>query len=71
MNPMSFILTCMVIWVVLIFIALPIGIKTPEHIEKGHADSAPDNHRVGIKLLITFIMSVILSITYWYFLERY
>ncbi len=71
MNPMSFILTCMVIWVVLIFIALPIGIKTPEHIKKGHADIVPENHRVGIKLLITLIMSIILSIIYWHFLEKY
>lgn len=69
MNPMSFILTCTVIWIILIFIAIPIGIKTPEHIIKGHADSAPDNHYIGKKLLITLLVSVILSVIYWYFMS--
>ena len=66
---MSIILTCVIFWVITIFIALPIGIKVPQMQQKGHADSAPDKHYVGLKLLITFLISAILTAIYWYVVD--
>ncbi|MES2214750.1 MAG: DUF1467 family protein [Pseudomonadota bacterium] len=65
MSIMSIILTFTVIWIVVIFIVLPIGIKMPKNFEKGHADSAPEKHYVGLKLIITFCISLVLTAVYW------
>ncbi|MBP7189688.1 MAG: DUF1467 family protein [Rickettsiaceae bacterium] len=66
MNIITFLLVLMIFWVFTIFLALPIGIRMPDKIKKGHANSAPSNPRIGLKLLITFLISVVLTIIYWY-----
>lgn len=48
------------IWVVVLFLVLPWGVRIPEVIECGHADSAPENPYIGLKLLITSIISAFL-----------
>jgi predicted secreted protein len=45
------------IWVVVLFLVLPWGVRIPENVEKGHATSAPENPRIGLKFLITSIVS--------------
>lgn len=48
------------IWVVLLFLVLPWGIHIPDKIEKGHADSAPETPYIGLKFLITSVLSAFL-----------
>ena len=48
------------IWVVVLFLVLPWGVRIPEKIEKGHATSAPENPQIGLKFLITTGISVFL-----------
>ena len=67
MNPMTFILTIAMIWVVLFLIALPIGIKMPDKVQMGNADSAPEVHYMIPKIFITFGLSIVISAIYWYY----
>lgn len=45
------------IWVVVLFLVLPWGVRIPQKVEKGHATSAPENPRIGFKFLITSVVS--------------
>jgi hypothetical protein len=40
------------------------GNKMPTKIEIGHADSAPEKHHIGSKLLISLFISIILAVCY-------
>lgn len=48
------------IWVVVLFMVLPWGVRIPHNIKKGHATSAPENSYIGLKLLITSLLSALL-----------
>lgn len=48
------------IWVVVLFLVLPWGVRIPDIIERGHADSAPENPYIGLKFLITSVASAFL-----------
>ena len=65
MNIMTFILTVTMIWIVLIFISLPIGLKF-ETENYGGADSAPSTHYYGLKMLITLVLSIVITSIYCY-----
>lgn len=56
------IIVYVMIWVVVLFLALPWGIRIPEKVEPGHATSAPENPQIGLKLLITSLASLFLWI---------
>lgn len=71
MNPMTFALVLTIFWVITIFIALPIGIKIPSKPQVGHASSAPNHHRLGAKVLITFAISLAATFIYWYIIIRF
>jgi predicted secreted protein len=45
------------IWVVVLFMVLPWGVRIPAKPELGHADSAPENPYIGLKFLITSVIS--------------
>ena len=43
----------LVIWVVVLFMVLPFGVRQPEETESGHMPGAPENPRIGLKFLVT------------------
>lgn len=45
------------IWVVMLFLVLPWGVRIPHTVTRGHADSAPDKPFIGLKLLIVSVLS--------------
>lgn len=47
----------MMIWVVVLFLVLPWGVRIPDKVEKGHATSAPEHPQIGLKFLITSVIS--------------
>ena len=63
---MKLLLVFSIIWVALVFIVLPIGIQVPKKTEKGFAESAPNVHYLGRKLIGTAIVSLVLTSIYWY-----
>lgn len=48
------------IWVVILFMVLPWGVKIPDQVKSGHAASAPENPYIGLKLLVTSVFSAFL-----------
>jgi predicted secreted protein len=62
------VLTC--VWWIVFFMALPFGNQVIVKPEIGHADSAPTFPRLGLKIMITSIISVVLTIIIIYFIEH-
>jgi len=70
MNWFSGIVVFVIIWWVVFFIALPIGVRSPDEagydVEPGHAPSAPVRPRIGLKMGITTAVSIVFwGIAYW------
>ena len=59
---MTGLLLYVMIWVVVLFMALPWGIRIPDQVQEGHATSAPENPHIGIKILATSLLSALLWI---------
>ena len=54
-----------IIWVVVLFVVLPFGVRQPDETEAGHMPGAPDNPRVGAKFAVTTgITAVLWAILY-------
>ncbi|MBS0271291.1 MAG: DUF1467 family protein [Proteobacteria bacterium] len=58
------------IWVIVLFMVLPWGIRIPDKIEPGHATSAPEKANIGIKLLTTSFLSALLWIVAYLILKK-
>lgn len=58
----SYIVIFVCVWWIIFYMALPFGNKVTKAPEQGHADSAPTKPRLGIKFIITTIISTILTI---------
>lgn len=55
-----------IIWWLVFFTALPFGARPPEHVEIGHADSAPEKPRLWMKALISAVIAgFIFAAVYW------
>ncbi len=66
MSLVSYIVVLLIIWMILFFIFLPIGINVSEHHEEGLANSAPVKTNLKIKVISSFFISFIpASIIYW------
>ena len=59
-----------IIWWLVFFLVLPFGQEIPDKVEKGHADSAPKDPKLGIKSLITTVIAAILSYIILYYLQE-
>lgn len=69
---MSTVIVYIVIWTVVLFIVLPMGVKVPEKVDEGHASSAPTNPRILEKFLITSLVSAILwALACWFLTSEY
>ena len=58
MTSVSLIVVFFIIWLVVFFIFLPIGIKIPKKIIRGNATSAPENSNILKKLFFSFIAAI-------------
>lgn len=69
MGIVTGIIVYIVIWWCIFFMALPIGVRIPERIQEGHATSAPSAPWIGQKVLWTTIISFIIFLGAYYFIE--
>ena len=53
-----------IIWIVVLFVVLPFGVRQPDEPEAGHMPGAPVNPRIGVKFAITTGITAVL----WVFL---
>ena len=66
MSLVSYIVVFLIIWMILFFIALPIGVNVSNNHEEGFANSAPDKTNLKMKVIGSFLISFIpASIIYW------
>ncbi len=70
MTWFSGIVVFVIIWWLVFFMALPIGVRSPDEagvaVEPGHAASAPVRPRLGLKAGVTTAISAVLwGIAYW------
>ena len=59
-----------IIWWIVVFTILPIGIVKPDKIEKGHAEGAPLNPQILKKFLITSVIAFVLWLIIFYFIKN-
>ena len=69
MNIFTILLVFVIVWWIIWFMTLPIGVKTPEKVESGNTESAPDKPRLWIKAGITTIITAILTGIIIYLIE--
>ena len=66
MNWFTGVMVYVVLWWLIWFTLLPVGVRTPDKVEKGHADSAPTNPHLWIKAgVATLISGVLWGATYY------
>ena len=66
MSTISFILVHLMMWLIVFFMSLPLGIKVSDHPEKGNANSAPIKTNLKLKFILSFLTAFFPSIfTYW------
>ncbi len=66
MSFISIIIVFTLFWWLTFFSLLPVGLKKEKHTPKGHDTGAPSTHGLGLKSLLTTVISLILSaVVYW------
>ncbi len=65
MNWFTGVMVYVILWWLVWFVMLPIGVKVPDEVEKGHAASAPSNPNLGVKFAATtLIAGVVWGVVY-------
>ena len=69
MGWISGIFVYFLIWWVVLFAVLPWGVQVPDNPEPGHAPSAPVHPRLGIKAIVTTLVSAVIWVVVWYVID--
>ena len=69
MSIVSFFVVVFILWLIIFFIFLPIGIEIPDNHEFGHANSSPKKTYLFLKFTISFLTSFIIASIFYYFIE--
>lgn len=69
MNVFAVAVTFLVVWWLILFMVLPFGAAPPEEVRQGHASSAPARPRLLIKILITTVIAIGITIAIQWFLQ--
>ena len=56
----TYFLLFILVWWIIFFISLPIKINIPKHQDKGHASSAPIKTYIGLKFIITTVITLLI-----------
>jgi len=59
-------ITFIITWWMVFFMVLPWGIKRPDDPEPGHEVGAPENPRLWIKVGVTTVISLVITLTVWF-----
>ena len=66
MSTVSFILVHLMMWLIVFFMTLPLGVKISDQPEKGNANSAPIKTNLKLKFFLSFLIAFFPSIfTFW------
>ena len=66
MDIVSGVVVFILLWWWVFFMTLPVGVKTPDMVEIGHATSAPERPMLWRKAIIaSIIASILFAIVFW------
>ncbi|WP_448187888.1 DUF1467 family protein [Azospirillum sp. sgz301742] len=65
MGPITFAAIFFTVWWTVLFAVLPWGVRTPEQVEPGMADSAPQKPRLLLKFAVTTVLSALITLGIW------
>ena len=66
MSSLSIFLVYLMIWMIVFFMSLPVGVNVSENLEIGNANSAPSKTHLKLKILCSTIISIIPTyLIYW------
>lgn len=69
MSIISFFVVVFILWLIFFFIFLPIGLEIPENHEFGHANSSPKKTYLFLKIVLSLITSLLISVSFYYFIK--
>jgi predicted secreted protein len=69
MTPFGGLVVFVIAWWLIFFMTLPFGARPPEHPEEGHAASAPEKPRLGLKAVITTVLAALVTAAFAYLIE--
>ncbi len=69
MSIVSFFVVVFILWLIFFFIFLPFGIEIPDKHEFGHANSSPKKAYLFLKIVLSFLTSLIASLIFYYFIK--
>ena len=64
------VLIYVIIWWIVVFTILPIGIRKQDKVEKGHADGAPQNPQILKKFIITSLIAFVLWLLVFFIIKK-
>ena len=59
-----------IIWWIVVFTILPIGIRKQDEVEKGHAEGAPQNPQILKKFIITSLIAFVLWLLVFFIIKK-
>ena len=66
MSSLSIFLVYLMMWMIVFFMSLPVGISVSENLEIGNANSAPSKTHLKPKILFSTLISIIPTyLIYW------
>ncbi len=71
MNPGSLIVVFVVMWWMVFFMALPIGVVREDKPEAGNDKGAPKNPNIAKKMLASTIISALITALYFYMITHH
>jgi predicted secreted protein len=66
MDIVGGIVVYLVVWVVVLFMVLPFGVRQPEETETGHMPGAPENPHIGLKFTVTSGITAVIWIALYF-----
>ena len=67
---MSIIVVFVILWWLVLFMSLPVGVKPEEKPESGNMVGAPQNPHLKIKIISTTIITIFLTTGYYFAVEN-
>ena len=64
------VLIYVIIWWIVVFTILPIGIRKQDKVEKGHAEGAPQNPQILKKFIITSLIAFVLWLLVFFIIKK-
>lgn len=70
MTIASLIVVFVIVWWLVLFMALPVGVVSEQNPQVGNMKGAPKNPNLKKKLIVTTLVTIILTLAYYFAVEN-